>query len=136
MDFYNIPIGFGLALSANTAAMNRYTHLSETQKQDILNKTHNVRSEKEMYALVASIANGTFNKKRKSAILTDLRLLIHFGIVCPTQKIVNGNIVEICDFGKGRGGNVNISSFIIAVDPLATGQNLSHFCLRQIFVLP
>ena len=59
MDFYNIPIGFGLALSANTAAMNRYAHLSENKKQSLLNKAHNVRSEKEMYALVASIANGT-----------------------------------------------------------------------------
>ena len=59
MDFYNIPIGFGLALSANTAAMNRYAHLSESQKQDVLNKAHNVRSEEEMYALVASLANGT-----------------------------------------------------------------------------
>ena len=58
MDFYQVPIGFGLALSANTAAMNRYAHLNEQQKQDILNKAHNVRSEKEMYALVASLANG------------------------------------------------------------------------------
>ena len=57
MDFYKVPIGFGLALSSNTAAMNRYAHLSEAQKQDILNKAHNVRSEKEMYALVASLAN-------------------------------------------------------------------------------
>ena len=38
MDFYNIPIGFGLALSANTAAMNRYAQLSESEKQTILNK--------------------------------------------------------------------------------------------------
>ena len=59
MDFYKVPIGFGLALSANTAAMNRYAHLSEAQKQDILNKAHNVRSEKEMFSLVASLANGT-----------------------------------------------------------------------------
>ena len=59
MDFYNIPIGFGLALSANTAAMNRYAHLSDSQRKDILNKAHNVRSEKEMYTLVASLANGT-----------------------------------------------------------------------------
>ena len=58
MDFYKIPIGFGLALAANTAAMNRYAHLSEGQKQDILNKAHNVRSEKEMYTLVASLTNG------------------------------------------------------------------------------
>ena len=59
MDFYQVPIGFGLALSSNTAAMNRYAHLSESQKQDILNKAHNVRSEEEMYSLVASLANGT-----------------------------------------------------------------------------
>ena len=59
MDFYNVPIGFGLALSANTAAMNRYAHLTESEKQDILNKAHNVRSEKEMYSLVAGLANGT-----------------------------------------------------------------------------
>lgn len=59
MDFYKVPIGFGLTLAGNTAAMNRYAHLSEDQKQDILNKAHNVRSEKEMYSLVASLANGT-----------------------------------------------------------------------------
>ena len=59
MDFYKVPIGFGLALAANTAAMNRYAQLSEPQKQDILNRAHNVRSEKEMYSLVASLANGT-----------------------------------------------------------------------------
>ena len=58
MDFYKVPIGFGLALAANTAAMNRYAQLSESQKQDILNKAHNVRSEKEMYSLLASLANG------------------------------------------------------------------------------
>ena len=55
MDFYKVPIGFGLALSANTAAMNRYARMSETQKQEILNKARNVRSEEEMYTLVASL---------------------------------------------------------------------------------
>jgi hypothetical protein len=59
MDFYKVPIGFGMALSANTAAMNRYASLSEPEKQAILNKAHNVRSEKEMYSLVAALANGT-----------------------------------------------------------------------------
>ena len=58
MDFYNIPIGFGLALSANTAAMNRYARMTEAQKQEILDRAHNVRSEEEMYSLVASLANG------------------------------------------------------------------------------
>ena len=59
MDFYNIPIGFGLALSSNTAAMNYYARLPEEQKQAILGKAHNVRSEKEMYALIATLAGGT-----------------------------------------------------------------------------
>lgn len=56
MDFYKIPIGFGLALAANTAAMNRYAQLSEAQKQDILNRAHNVRSEKEIRELVTALA--------------------------------------------------------------------------------
>ena len=58
MDFYKVPIGFGLALAGNTAAMNRYAHMTEEQKQAIINKAHNVRSEKEMHDLVASLANG------------------------------------------------------------------------------
>ena len=59
MDSNNVPVGFGLALSSNTAAMNRYAHMSLGQKQEILDRAHNVRSEEEMYALVASLANGT-----------------------------------------------------------------------------
>jgi len=59
MDFYNIPISFGLALSSNTAAMTRYAHLPESQKQAILNRAHNVRSKEEMYTLVASLANAS-----------------------------------------------------------------------------
>lgn len=60
MDFAQVPIGFGLALSQNTAAMNRYAHLTDAQKQDILARAHKATSEKEMYSLVASLANGTF----------------------------------------------------------------------------
>ncbi|MBR2937395.1 MAG: hypothetical protein IKB80_02735 [Oscillospiraceae bacterium] len=59
MDFYNIPIGFGLALSSNTAAMNRYAHMTDSQKKAIITKAHNVRSEREMYTLVANLANDT-----------------------------------------------------------------------------
>ncbi len=61
MDFYQVPIGFGLALSANTAAMNRYSHLSEAQQQSILNKAHSIQSEEEMYSLVASLAGGNMD---------------------------------------------------------------------------
>jgi hypothetical protein len=58
MDFTNVPIGFGLALSSNTAAMNRHAHLTEAQRQEVLSKAHNVSSDREMYALVAELANG------------------------------------------------------------------------------
>ena len=59
MDFTTVPIGFGFALSTNTAAMNRYAHLDESEKQKVIDKAHNVRSEMEMYTLVADLANGT-----------------------------------------------------------------------------
>ena len=59
MDFYQVPIGFGLALSANTAAMNRYAHLPEEKKQAIVQKARHVQSEEEMYTLVANLASGT-----------------------------------------------------------------------------
>ena len=58
MDFYNIPIGFGLALSSNTAAMNYYAHLPEERKQEILGRAHTVSNKEDMYTLVASLANG------------------------------------------------------------------------------
>ena len=58
MGFYKVPIGFGMVLAQNEAAMMRYAHLDEQQKQAILDKAHNVRSEQEMYTLVANLANG------------------------------------------------------------------------------
>lgn len=57
MDFYKIPIGFGMALAMNRPAMNAYAAMSEEEKQAIVNKAHNVRSEKEMYDLVSSLAH-------------------------------------------------------------------------------
>ncbi len=58
MDFYKVPIGFGMALAVNEPAMNAYSKMTEDQKQAILNKAHNVRSEREMHDLVASLATG------------------------------------------------------------------------------
>lgn len=46
-------------LSGNTAAMNRYAHLEEGEKEAVLNKAHNVCSEEAMYTLLADLANGT-----------------------------------------------------------------------------
>ena len=56
MDFYKVPIGFGMALAMNQPAMNAYAAMTEEQKQAVLNKAHNARSEKEMHQIVNSIA--------------------------------------------------------------------------------
>ena len=58
MDFYQVPIGFGLALAMNQPAMNAYAAMTEAQKQEIINKAHNIRSKQEMHTLVGSLANG------------------------------------------------------------------------------
>ncbi len=55
MDFYKVPIGFGMALAVNESAMNAYAAMTEEQKQAIINKAHNVRSEQEMHDLVNSL---------------------------------------------------------------------------------
>ena len=59
MDFYKVPIGFGMALAVKEPVMNAYSAMTEEQKQDILNKAHNVRSEKEMHDLVNSLTHPT-----------------------------------------------------------------------------
>ncbi len=59
MDFYKVPIGFGMALAMNQPAMNAYAAMTEDQKEAIVNKAHAVRSEREMHDLVASLAGGT-----------------------------------------------------------------------------
>ena len=58
MDYYKVPIGFGLVLSMNGPAMEIYAAMTEAQKQEIINKAHNARSEKEMRNIVAGIAAG------------------------------------------------------------------------------
>ena len=55
MDYYKVPIGFGMALAMNPPALNAYSAMTEDQKQAILNKAHNARSEQEMHRIVDSI---------------------------------------------------------------------------------
>ena len=58
MDFYKVPIGFGMALAMNQPAVNAYAAMTEAQKQMVVHKAHNVRSEREMHDLVASLVGG------------------------------------------------------------------------------
>lgn len=55
MDYYNVPIGFGMALAMNPPALNAWSAMTEQQKQEILTRAHNARSEKEMHRIVSSI---------------------------------------------------------------------------------
>ena len=55
MDFYKVPIGFGMALSMNPNALNAYSAMTEAEKQAILNKAHNADSQQEMHQIVNSI---------------------------------------------------------------------------------
>ncbi len=54
MDFYKLPMGFGMALAMNPNALNAYTALSQVQKQVLLDQVGKARSEREMQDL----ANG------------------------------------------------------------------------------
>lgn len=54
MDFYKVPIGFGMALAMNEPAMAAYATMTEEQKQDILNKARKAGSEQEMHQTVSS----------------------------------------------------------------------------------
>jgi len=56
MDFYKVPIGFGMALAMNPPALNAYSAMTEEQKQAVLDRAHNARSEKEMHDIVNSIS--------------------------------------------------------------------------------
>ena len=55
MDFYKVPIGFGMALSMNPPALNAWSAMTEEQQQAILSKAHNARSEEEMHRIVNSL---------------------------------------------------------------------------------
>ena len=55
MDFYKVPLGFGMALAMNANAMNAYSGLTEMQKQAVLEKAQKASSQQEMHEIVNSI---------------------------------------------------------------------------------
>ena len=56
MDFAEVPIGFGMALAQNEEAVNAYAMMTKQQKNDILRRAYNARSEQEMHRIVSEIA--------------------------------------------------------------------------------
>ena len=57
MDFGEVPIGFGMALAQNEEATNAYAMMTREQKNEILKKAHNARSETEMNQIVRDIVD-------------------------------------------------------------------------------
>lgn len=53
----DLPIGFGMALAMNPQAMERFSALSETEQQHIIDRTHQIRSHDEMHSFVQNIAD-------------------------------------------------------------------------------
>ncbi len=56
MDFQEVPIGFGMALAQNQAAVNAYAMMTKEQKSAVLAKAHAARSEKEMRQIISALA--------------------------------------------------------------------------------
>lgn len=57
MDFAKVPIGFGMALAQNNAAMAAYASMGEEQKRQVLEKARNARSDWDMQQIVYTLAN-------------------------------------------------------------------------------
>ena len=55
MEQEKVPIGFGMALAMDYTAMEAYAALTEEQKQQVLDKARNARSEEEMRQIIASV---------------------------------------------------------------------------------
>ena len=56
MNHQELPMGLGMALSQNPAAMQSFSSLSTEQQQEIINHTHEIQSRREMHQYVQSLA--------------------------------------------------------------------------------
>ena len=55
MEQDKVPIGFGMELAMDYTAMEAYAALTEEQKQQVLDKARNARSEEEMRQIIAGV---------------------------------------------------------------------------------
>lgn len=57
MEDSSLPMGFGIALMQNEAALRKYQTLTEEEKAALMAQIHVVRSKAEMRQLVAGLAD-------------------------------------------------------------------------------
>ncbi len=48
MDYTEIPLGLAMAMAMRPEIMQKFTNLTETQKQQVINGTHSLKSKSEM----------------------------------------------------------------------------------------
>lgn len=53
-----LPLGFGMALAQNEAAMQQFESMTDSEKQAVLQQARGVNSKREMQQLVAGIVSG------------------------------------------------------------------------------
>lgn len=56
MDYNNLPLSLGVAITSNREAMDRFVDMTEAEKEEFINKSHDVMSKSEMEKLVNSLA--------------------------------------------------------------------------------
>jgi hypothetical protein len=55
VDGDGIPLGFGMALAQNPDAMEKFSAMTDAQRQGVLSKAHGIRSKDEMRDYVDSL---------------------------------------------------------------------------------
>lgn len=56
MDYNNIPLNLGVALTTNRVAMDRFVDMSDDEKEEFIERNRGVMSESEIDKLVNSLA--------------------------------------------------------------------------------
>lgn len=57
MDFQQIPIGLGMGLTMNGRAMERFSNMTEAEKEQIIFKCKDAKSKAEMDKIISSLGN-------------------------------------------------------------------------------
>ncbi len=56
MDFTNLPIGFGMTLAENEVALNVFNAMGLDDKQMVLERAQQAKSQAEMHRIITSLA--------------------------------------------------------------------------------
>lgn len=58
MDYNELPLNLGFAISTNRAAMDRFVDMTDDEKEEFIERNRGVMSKSEIEKLVGSLADG------------------------------------------------------------------------------